>query len=255
MKKTLLIKAGLLTAASAVTLGAGIAPAAFAAETSGDASSHVMGDRNLRPPMMGPVGTVSAVTQNGDGTGTVTLTLEARPENAPRPTGEAAEHVQDRIERFREEHPDAPKPGDSVTVNYDDSTKFMINGTEASASELTVGTKVRVLGARFDSDTAAKVITTDVKPPAGRMHRGITAVIESVDAATNSFKVLLPARGEHEAQVILVQYSDDTTFKNGQDDATENDLSAGDRVQVNGKLNVEEGTVSIGDVKNVVILE
>lgn len=212
MKKSLLFKTGVLSAVSALTIGATVFPfTSLASESSGDDSAQQSDVRRNAPRlgMMGPVGEVTAVSDAGDGTGTITLTLKApeRPEDAPELTDSMLEKIQERMETFFAEHPDAPKPGDSVTVAYDSETKFMIGGEEVSVADVTVGAMVRALGTKLNTNEAAEVITDALRPPMGegehpgqhgrddrngQRPRGMIGEVASIDSDANTVTITLP---------------------------------------------------------------
>lgn len=102
------------------------------------------------------------------------------------------------MEAFFEEHPDAPRPGDSLTVAYDSETKFMIGGEEASAADVTVGMSIFAMGVKPESDEAAKLITDAARPPHGEngprdeRPRGMIGEVTSVDTDANTVTITLP---------------------------------------------------------------
>lgn len=237
MKKSLLVKTGLLGVASLFVASAVFIPMiSFAATDSvsdDGAAVHRDGlrdDRGMRM-MMGPVGTVTAINDSGNGTGTVTMTLLARPVDAPKPERGIANRIRGGIEHFREMHPDAPKAGDSVTISYDATTRFVIGGKELSAADLKVGMDVRVRGANIDSNSPANMITDRLRPIS---HRGMIGIIKSIDTGSNTFTITLPARNEHSEKTVQINYSDETKFLNKRDTASESVLVVGQKVRVDG---------------------
>ena len=106
--------------------------------------------------------------------------------------------IQAQIEAFVEAHPDAPRPGDSVTVAYDSDTRFMIGGAESSAADMNVGITIYVMGAKPGSGEAAQVISDAVRPPRsepGEHHerpRGVTGEVLSVETDANTITITVP---------------------------------------------------------------
>jgi hypothetical protein len=203
MKNTLLLKATVLGAASALTIGAAAVPfVSFASEPSSANAAQHDGPRGNQPGrgMMGPHGTVTSIDDRGDGTGTITLTLAVpeRPEGAPELDASALEKIEARMEAFFEAHPDAPRPGDSMTVAYDSTTKFMIGGKEASAADVTVGMSMFAMGVKPESGEAAKLITDAARPPRsengprGERPRGMVGEVVNVDTDANTVTITLP---------------------------------------------------------------
>ena len=209
-KKSLLIAAGLLTTAAAAALGAGLAPAAFAEESSSSSQTSVVqeaGNRQTRPGMMGPHGTVTAIDDHGDGSGTITLTLTL-PELPDRANAQDDDRAADREEKMNEffdAHPDMPRPGDDVTVAYNKETKFVLDGKESSAADVSVGMTITAHGVRPDSDDAAVMITDATRPPMarGNMHgargddrrgpRGVIGEVARVDDDAHTVTITLPS--------------------------------------------------------------
>jgi hypothetical protein len=203
MKNTPLLKAGVLGAISAFMVGAVAFPlASFASEISSDVSVQQNGPRGEKRDrgMMGPHGTVTNIDDAGDGTGTITLTLTVpeRLEGAPELSASVLEKIKEKMEAFFEAHPDAPRPGDSITVAYNEQTKFMIDGEEASAADVTVGMSIFAMGAKPDSGEAMKIITNAPRPPMGEHSRpgqrpnGMRGEVASVDADANTITITLP---------------------------------------------------------------
>ncbi len=205
MKNTLLFKTAVLGAASAFTIGAAAVPfASFASEASGEVTVQQNGPRgNQQRGIGGPYGTVTGIDDHGDGTGTITLTLAVpeRPVDAPALDEDVLARIESRIEAFFEKHPDAPRPGDSITVEYDSETKFMIGGEEASVDDVTVGMSIAAHGVRPETDEAAALITDAAPRPRGEhgrpgqqgeRSRGMIGEVASVDADENTVTITLP---------------------------------------------------------------
>lgn len=203
MKKTLLVKAAVLGATSALAIGAVAVPlVSFASEASADVSVQqhgLQGGRHGRGAM-GVHGTVTNIHDAGDGAGTITMTLEVpvRPEGLPERDERVIERMKARMEAFVEAHPDAPRPGDSVTITYDTNTKFMIGGEEASAADVTVGMSIVTMGTTPDFDETAKVITDASRPPMrengrlGQRPHGMRGEVARVDVDANTITITLP---------------------------------------------------------------
>jgi len=203
MKNTPLLKAGVLGAISAFMVGAVAFPlASFASETSSDVSVRQNGSRGEKHGrrMMGPHGIVTSIDDAGDGTGTMTLklTVPERSEGAPELSARVLEKMKEKMEAFFEAHPDAPRPGDSITVAYNEQTKFMIGGEEASATNVTVGMSIFAMGAKPDSGEAMKMITDAPRPPMGEHSRpgqrpnGMRGEVAGVDTDANTITITLP---------------------------------------------------------------
>lgn len=187
MKGIVFAKLGLWSVAAMSAAGVAAVPALTHAQSAADSTDatlvsqqHDVARKHPAHPMMGPVGDVTAVTVNEDGSGSLTMTLAQRPVHPETLPEDVLKKITDRIEKFQEKHPDFPKPGDSVTIPFTSDTKFMVDGKEVSASELSVGTTVRVLGANMQENSPAKVVTDRVIPPRG--HHGHGAGMMQDDA-------------------------------------------------------------------------
>ncbi len=198
MKKSLLLKTGVLGAASALVLGAAVVPfISFASEVSNTTESHVRLQRG-GAGMRGAHGLVTAIDDAGDGTGTITLTsvIPKRPESAPVPDENIAEKIKENIEAFFEAHPEAPQPGESFVITYDNETRFFIGGEESSVSAVTVGMTVHVAGMTTNSDHAVRAVSDAPRPlrdADGRFRlRGVLGEVLSVDTEANTVTISLP---------------------------------------------------------------
>lgn len=234
MKKSLYIRTALLGSASALAVGAAVLPATtFAAESGSSRHAHHEGTQ--RPPRgpRGVVGTVSNVSVNADGVGTLQLTVSV----PPNPEAGRA---------FERNHPHMPEPGDVLTIKVTGDTKYMINGQESTASSLTSGATVRLLGGGKNSDDyTAKLITTDLIPPT----RGFKGTVSAIDTSANTMTVSFPATDKHDAASVTVQYSDSTKFlQKDTANATESSVAVGDKVRFDGTLSTDSGTLKVTDV-------
>ena len=252
MKKSLYIRTALLGSASALAVGAAVLPAtSFAAESGSSQAAHH--DGMQRPPRgpRGVVGTVSNVSVNTDGVGTLQLTIVAPPKPANMPVADAS-HPHP-IAMFERNHPDMPKPGETITINVTGDTKYMVNGQESSAAGLANGATVRVLGGGKDSDDhTAKLITTDLMPPM----RGFKGTVSAIDTSANTMTVSFPATDKHAAATVTVQYSDSTKFvEKDVANVTESSVAVGDKVRFDGKISTGNGTATVTDVHIIGIKE
>lgn len=252
MKKSLYIRTALLGSASALAVGAAVLPATtFAAESGSSQTAHH--DGMQRPPRgpRGVVGTVSNVSVNADGVGTLQLTIVAppKPENAST-TDARHPHAMGMMEQTRA---NMPKPGETITINVTSDTKYMVNGQESTAAGLTSGTTVRVLGGGKDSDDrTAKLITTTLMPPM----RGFMGTVSAIDTGANTMTVSFPATDKHAAATVTVQYSDSTKFvEKDVTNVTESSVAVGDKVRFDGKLSAGNGTATVTDVHMIGIKE
>lgn len=245
MNKSLYIRTALLGSASALAVGAAVLPATtFAAESGTSHPAHH--DGTQRPPRgpRGVVGTVSNVSVDSTGVGTVQLTIVAppKPENMP---AADANHPRP-LAMLQHNHPDLPKPGETITINVTADTKYMVNGQESTAAGLTSGTTVRVLGGGKDSDDkTAKLITTDLMPPM----RGFMGTVSAIDTSANTMTVSFPATDKHAAATVTVQYADNTKFvEKDVVNVTESSVTIGDKVRFDGKFSDANGTPTVTDV-------
>lgn len=253
MKKSLYIRTALLGSASALAVGAAVLPATtFAAESGSSQTAHH--DGMQRPPRgpRGVVGTVSNVSVNADGVGTLQLTIVAPPKPENMPAADDSSHHRP-LAMFLHNHPDLPKPGETITINLTSDTKYMIDGQESTAAGLTSGTTVRVLGGGKDSDDrTAKLITTTLMPPM----RGFMGTVSAIDTGANTMTVSFPATDKHAAATVTVQYSDSTKFvEKDVTNVTESSVTVGDKVRFDGKLSTGNGTSTVTDVHMIGIKE
>lgn len=252
MKKSLYIRTALLGSASALAVGAAVLPAtSFAAESGSSQAAHHDG---MQRPARGPrgvVGTVSNVSVNSAGVGTLQLTVVAPPKPTNMPAAEAS-HSHSRG-MMNQGHQNMPKPGETITINVTSDTKYMVNGQESSAAGLTNGATVRVLGGGKDSDDrTAKLITTDLMPPM----RGLGGTVSAIDTGTNTMTVSFPATDKHAAATVTVKYSDSTKFvEKDVANVTESSVAVGDKVHFDGKISTSNGTSTVTDVHLIGIKE
>ena len=152
----------------ALTLGVTALPALTLAAESVDAGSgHMQHQGQMQNGHarrhMGMVATLSSMTDNGDGTGTLTLTIVKVPK-----LPQGGQQSQTNADR-----PAMPKVGDSITVNYDQNTKFGLGGNrEATVDDLTVGQTLRLMmgkPAEGSTTPTLKAVTDQLKPPTGKM--------------------------------------------------------------------------------------
>ncbi len=248
MKKSLYIRTALFGSASALVIGVAIMPAiTFAADRHANSGHHdsIIGEHHRPRGLMGLVGTVSAISVDSSGVGTVTITVDAMP-------WKNNQRVKKAVDRFLDNHPNFPKPGDSIAVKVDSGTKYMINNVESRASSLTIGTKVRVLGGGKSTDhKTAKLLTTNLQPPMhghAPMH-GHVGTVSSFNTTNNTMTVSMPAKGDHPATTITVNYTDSTKFRQNKTASSESALAVGATVRFGGKVSTTSGVVSVSNVK------
>ena len=231
--------------ASAVALSVGVAvlpSATYAASSSDVSAAGRMNPDHRRGP--GVVGEVTAVTQNGDGTGTITLTIAKPPVERPNVVRHLAQNDESNI----------PVAGSSIVIAYTSETKFSINGEESSAASLAVGTTVRVVAGRAgDELLPAKIVTTDVRKSADmKKHRGFSGIVSAIDATANTMTVQFPGRNdERPAVTVTVVYSDSTKFVKDGETSSESAVTVGANVQFNGTLSTDSGSVKVSDVTRI----
>ncbi|MEK9155433.1 MAG: hypothetical protein AAB839_02175 [Patescibacteria group bacterium] len=231
-----------LASAVALSVGVAVLPATTFAASSSDVSAAGRSNPDHRRGP-GVVGEVTAVTQNGDGTGTITLTIAKPPVERPNVVRHLAQNDDSNI----------PDAGSSIVIAYTSETKFSINGEESSAANLAVGTTVRVVAGRAgDELLPAKIVTTDVRKPADmKKHRGFMGIVSAIDATANTMTVQFAGRNERPATTVTVVYSDSTKFVKSGETSNEAAVTVGATVQFNGTLSADSGTVKVSDVTRI----
>lgn len=223
----------------ALALGVGALPAVSLAEGgSGEAGGRIEGRVGHR--LHAAVADIVSVSVNADGTGTLTMTLVEVPQHRP---------LDPKLDRGGD-RPDIDRPevGDTVTIGYDQSTKFILDGgQEGTAASLTAGMRVRVVGKRMaDGSVMAKVVNTNLMP-LELEKKLFGGVVSTIDTNANLITVLFQERdAEHPAVTVTAHYSDNTVFKTTDNDpkttdgtALESDVIAGSTIRFDGDLTVE----------------
>lgn len=202
MKNTLLLKASALSAVSVLVVGAAVVPfTSFASESSRNESTrsaHAGQRLRMNAEMHGAYGLVTAVQDSGDGTGTITVNLRIPEEQdlAPTVNDSILEKMKEHWESFFSEHPDAPQPGDDLTLAYDSDTRFFVGGEDVSASAITVGMTVHVAGVTTDGEQAVRAVSDSPRPLRGEGGRfrshGVIGEVLSVDTDANTVTISVP---------------------------------------------------------------
>ena len=177
------------------------------------------------------------VDDNGDGTGTLTVTLAANPHLR---SGDVNNLIGDE--------------GDELTVTYDENTRFVrrFNG-EATVDEFVEGDLLFVVGRVNDDGTISARLVKD----SNIWMRGVARHAGEVTAidTTNNEITVVPARSEDDSVTgIVVEYDDDTAFKKDGETVTESDVEVGDIIHVRGTAHASGGTLTIVDVETVAIV-
>lgn len=180
---------------------------------------------------------LDSISENSDGTGTLTMTLLSNPDLR---SGDVNNLI--------------GVEGDQVTVNYDSNTDFVrrFNG-KTDASELVEGDSLFVVGRKNDDGTIGARLIKDVNIWVLGVVRH-AGIVQSIDTSTNTM-VLTPKRDEDstDATSISVTYDSSTVFREGGDAASENDVAVGDVVHVRGTAHEAGGVLTIGSVKDIAI--
>lgn len=177
------------------------------------------------------------VDDNGDGTGTLTVTLVANPHLR---SGDVNNLVGDE--------------GDELEVTYDENTNFVrrFNG-EADVDEFVEGDLLFIVGRVNDDGTVSARLVKDNNI----WQRGVArhaGEVTAVDTSDNEITVV-PARSEDDSVTsITVEYDDDTVFKKDGETVSEDDIAVGDIIHVRGTAHASGGTLTIVDVETVAIV-
>lgn len=146
--------------------------------------------------------------------------------------------------------------GDEVTVVVDENTKLVrrYNG-ETDLEEFAEGDHVFVVG-RVNDDgtiTARLVKDTDIWRKGVAKHVG---EIVSIDTDDNTL-TLTPAAGEGDDayRTVTVEYTDETVFHEDGEEIEESDLDVGELVRVRGTAHVEDGTLTIEYVDDIIVVD
>lgn len=188
---------------------------------------------------MGAIGDVVAITPKSDGMGTISLKIAQPPTDHPAKFRAVAQVRPN----------DLPVPGSVVEIPYDQNTKFVIDGKESSVSNVSIGTRVRIVAGKHGDETyPAKLVTTKLPSPKKFDFMG---TVSTVNTSANTMMVSFRGRGDKEAVTVNVVYSDSTSFAKNHDAATESSLIVGAKVHFDGKLLKDDETISVTDVTKI----
>jgi len=174
------------------------------------------------------------IDDNGDGTGSLTVTLL---KNEHLRTGDVNNLI--------------GVEGDEITVTYDTNTRIVrrFNG-ETTVDEFVEGDLLFVVGRYNDDGTvSARLVKDNNIWRLGVARRG--GEVTDIDTSSNTITVD-PVEGDEttaEVSEIVVSYSDDTEFHKDGEVVTEDDIAEGDVIHVRGTMHLSEGgTLTIDSV-------
>ena len=241
MKKSLFIRTALLGSASALAVTALALPTtSFASNGQGNSDQsalHARGFESPRPARgpRGVIGSVSGISVDSSGNGTLKLTITKAPEF------KVSEHS-----KHRPRHFEPLNVGDTVTININSETKFMINGVESTANNLENGSVVRVLGGGKNTDSkTARLITTNLQVPTP----GQAGTVTNIDTNENVMTISFPATKELSAGTAIVEYSDNTLFLHKGTRVTESSVAVGSLVHFNGQISDDDDSKTFINVE------
>ncbi len=142
-----------------------------------------------------------------------------------------------------------------VTVEYDENTKFVrrFNG-ETTVDEFVIGDTLFIVGRVEDEDDDDEDVTVTARliKDVNIWRMGVfehAGEVESIDTDDNVI-VVTSLRDDDENEVEI-SYSDETSFKEGGEDATEDDVDVGDIIHVRGTAHWDDGELSITNVEMI----
>lgn len=168
---------------------------------------------------------ITAISDNGDGSGTISGTLQNVPDQLS---------VEEGVEE-----------GAAVTVNYTSETKFVVDHEETTVDGFEVGDTAFAVGV-IDFET----MTIDARSILDQRFRSRFPLGEVVDVDTTSNWILVRSLRPNEGaenDYAYITYDDATSFNEDGEVVDESAITIGDKIHVEGDMNwdSEQYTVEI----------
>lgn len=142
-------------------------------------------------------------------------------------------------ERVQEEK--GVQVGDSITVTFTSETSFYKDKEEVSAEDYAAG-DIAFIAGKYDEaseEYTAKLVGNH--PPKPRFIRHGEVVEVNTEDNTILVKPFHAQEG-NDGEYVLVSYGDATEIKEDREEASESDITVGDKIRVRGEINLESDT-------------